>query len=228
MRFTPLIALVIPLLTLPACGKKSTPSGPGSSGSGGCRTYASSATVNTSPLAIFKDQPLTATFDTATHQATVTVLSGALFGNTLCSTGVLTYTSNADFVDEAKVVPPITLAKSQSTTTSGICGGAGGTATYTYDSQRRLTRVTASTGAVTTYTAWDSAGRPTAGSYSTGGTITNVHDSNARTTVQTQVIGGTTNVSTLFYDANGLLLKTVEQGGQTTTYTTLTTATVCS
>src|SRR5690242_18219238 len=122
MRSRTMLAFAM-LLTLPAC-KKANPNGPGSNSTGGgCRTYASQAVVNTAPLAIFKDQPLTGAFDTTTHKGTVTVLSGPLLGNTVCSTGVVTYAANADFVDEVKVVPPVILALSQTTTTSGVCGG---------------------------------------------------------------------------------------------------------
>src|SRR5262245_18330375 len=109
-----------------ACGGSSgptAPSGSGTSGSGGsttgtCRTYATAATVTTTALGPTQNQSLTGSFDPATTKSTVTTL----FANgSVCSTTVSSYRSTADFVDEVRVIPGVTLATTAVTTTSGAC-----------------------------------------------------------------------------------------------------------
>ena len=166
-------------------------------------------------------------FDRSARKATVQTnfASGAP-----CSTNVVSYNSVADFVDEVRVIPPISLATTAVNTNSGACGAGTATTTYVYDSQRRVTQLTNGTSATTTYTAWDSSGRPTAGT-SGGATLSLVYDDGARTYTTTQSPpGGTQSVSTLSFDANGAQTKIVlVQGGvtTTTTFTNLATATVC-
>lgn len=72
----------------------------------------------------------------------------------------------------------------------------------TYHS-RRLTGWTAVPGDTTTFTAWDSSGRPTTGSISNSTTISNVYDDAARTETTTSNPGNT--VSTQTFDAHGNL-----------------------
>jgi hypothetical protein len=106
------------------------------------------------------------------------------------------------------------------------------TVNYAYDSQRRLTSFTTSTLGIsntTTYTAWDSSGRPTVGSFP-GTTIQNVYDDNARTMTQTQLTGGSMSTTTTTFDANGNQVSVVVRSGPVTTTTTFTntaTAQVC-
>jgi hypothetical protein len=102
------------------------------------------------------------------------------------------------------------------------------TVTYTYDGQRRLKSMT-SIGGTTTYTAWDNAGRPTAGT-SNGITIANVYNDAARTLTQTQTSNGGQSVNVQTFDANGIQLKVVNtdsNGTSTTTYNNTSTAQVC-
>jgi YD repeat-containing protein len=146
----------------------------------------------------------------------------------LCSTTVTNYDSVADFVNEAGVIPIVTLAASNTTTNSAFCGTGTQSVTFTYDSQRRLTKFT-SAGGTTSYTAWDSSDRPTVGT-TNGISISNVYDNAARTLTQTQVSNGAQTVTTITYDANGNQLSSVVTGaggGTTTTYTNTSTATVC-
>jgi YD repeat-containing protein len=209
-------------------GGPTNPTPPSGSSSGSaCRTYATGANVRTTTSAssIVFDGVETGNFDTSTRKATVETK----FANGApCSTGVTSYNSVADFVDEVRVIPGVFLATGTTNMNSGACGTAGGSLTYTYDSQRRLISTTTSAGAGTTYTAWDSSGRPTAGTTSTGGTITNVYDDAARTQTQTQLPQNA--VSTLSFDPNGIQsgIVVVEAGvTSTTTFTTTATATVC-
>jgi YD repeat-containing protein len=115
-------------------------------------------------------------------------------------------------------------------TNSGACGAGTASNTNTHDAQRRLTQVTNSAGGVTTYTAWDSSGRPTTGS-TNGISIANVYDDAARTITQTQVPpAGTRSVSTQTFDADGAQVRVVVVEGNVTTTTTFAntaTAKVC-
>jgi hypothetical protein len=145
-----------------------------------------------------------------------------------CTTSVSTYRSVADFVDEVRVVPGLSMQLSTTTTNTGACGSGTNTATFTYDGQRRVTALS-SGASVTTYTAWDSAGRPTAGSFP-GTTIANVYNDATRTWTQTQVTGANTSTTTTTFDANGaqLTIVNVTGGNQaTTTFTNTATAQVC-
>ena len=217
-----------------ACGSSSSsssnPSNPTAPGgtSGACRTYPTTANVTTTALGVTQTAMLTGSFNASTNQATITI---SFTGGALCSTAVHTWRSTADFVDETRVIPPRPLVLTTVTTNSGACGSGTGTSTNTYDSQRRLATQTSSAGGTTTYTAWDSSNRPTAGTMSNGGTIANVYNDAARTVTQTQVSGGTTSVSTQTFDANGAqtqIVVTTSGVTSTTTFTNTATATVCS
>jgi len=223
---------------LAACGGSGGggPTSPGSGGSGGgsngpaCRTYFTNENVTTTTSGtnfVFKAIQ-SANFDTSTKKATTQV---KFTNGSVCGTGVATYNSVADFVDEVRVIPPVFLAVGTTSAGGGACGGGGGAAgslTYHYDSSRRLTGWTASPGTTTTFTAWDSAGRPTTGTTGTGGTISYVYDDGARTSTSTSNPGNT--VTTLTFDANGNMVKEVVLTGGvtvTTTFDVTSTATVC-
>jgi hypothetical protein len=210
--------------TLACSGGSSNPAAPGSdSGSGGsggssstsCRTFTTAADVTTVSGGVTTTAKVTGSFATSNRQST----SNTLFTNgSLCSTTLGNYQSVADFVDEVRVVPPVFLLTSTTTTTSGSCGGTSVTQTYTYDAQRRLTQQSASTG-TTTYSAWDSAGRPTTGRSGTS-TFTIVYDDAART--QTSTTSGSNGTSTgiLTFDANGNQIRNEVRGASGTSVTT--------
>jgi len=221
-----------------ACGGSGSTTAPGSGGSGSggsgggssgsCRTFPTVTAATTTALGVAQSTSLTGVFDPTTAKSTVTTL----FPNgSPCSTTVSSYRSTADFVDEVRVVPGVTLALTAVTTTSGGCGSSTGTVTFSYDAQRRLTQF-ASIGGTTTYTAWDSSGRPTVGATNTGASIANVYDDVFRTLTQTQINGGTRSVSTQSFDANGIQTRVVVSDAtgattSTTTFTNSSTATVC-
>ncbi len=221
-----------------ACGGSGggSPTSPTGGGGGGgstgpaCRTYFTNEniTTRTSGTNIVFNAIQSANFDTSTKKATTTVK----FANgSVCGTGVATYNSVADFVDEVRVIPPVFLAVGTTSGGGGACGGGGsaaGSLTYHYDSSRRLTGWTAVPGETTTFTAWDSSGRPTTGTTSKGGTLSYVYDDGARTLTATSNPGNT--VSTLTFDANGNMIKQVLLTGGvtvTTTFDITSTATVC-
>lgn len=168
---------------------------------------------------------LTGAFNSSTNQSTVVTLFAT---GAPCTTSVNSYLSTADFVDEVRVIPPVTLQTATSTTNAGACGSGTSNVTYSYDSSRRLTAFT-SAGGTTSYTAWDSSGRPTTGSFP-GTSISNVYNDAARTLTQTQTAGGAISVSTITYDANGTNILVVNTSGaivSTTTFTVTSTAQAC-
>jgi len=208
-----------------------SPTAPGSpTTSNTCRTYPASATVQTTTTGtstVFNALE-TGEFDTSTKKATV---STKFANGAPCSVLVSNYNSVADFVDEVHVIPPVFHVTTTLGTNSGQCGTGTATGTYTYDAQRRLTQISNSGSSSTTnYTAWDSSGRPTAGS--TGGqTVSIVYDDAGRAYTTTQTAAnGTKSVSTSTFDADGNQLKIVLVEGNVTTTTTFTntaTAKVC-
>jgi YD repeat-containing protein len=218
-----ILAVSLAAAGTPACGGSSSPSPIG--GSNTCRTYPTAASVTTTTSGFTQNALLTGAFNASTNQSTVTTqfASGAP-----CTTTVNSYRSTADFVDEVRVIPPVSLQTSTSTTNAGACGSGTSNVSYAYDGQRRLTSFT-SGGSTTTYTAWDSSGRPTAGSFP-GTSIANVYNDSARTLTQTQTSGSATSVTTTTYDANGTNVMIVNTSGSvvsTTTITVTSTAQVC-
>jgi len=213
--------------TTPSATPTPTPSPTPSATS--CRTYPTAANVTvtgTQGNVLFSGLE-SATFDTGTRQSTVTTK----FANGVtCSVQVSLYRSVADFVDEVRVNPGLTLALNSTNTNSGACGTGTATSTNTYDGQLRLVTVSNSAGGVTTYTEWDSSGRPTKGASNTGMTTVNVYDDATRTQVQTQSGSNGSSVAVMTFDANGAQLKSAVTSGNsltTTTFTNTATATVC-
>lgn len=248
-----LLFVVVSLAGSACGGGKSNPSGPTSVSTGNtnpapsptptptptpspapsgptCRTYPTAANVTTVSGGTTMNALLAASFNSGTNTSTITTM----FANGApCTTSVFTYTSRNDFVDEVRTVPGISLQTATTTTNSGACGSGTSTVSYTYDAQRRLTSFTTNALGVsgtTTYTAWDSSGRPTTGSFP-GTTIANVYNDTARALVQTQTTaGGSVSTGTVAFDANGAQLTSVVVSGAnttTTTYTNTATAQVC-
>src|SRR5579862_9875528 len=124
-------AVVTLAMALTTCGGGSSNSSVtapgGSSGSGpACRTYATNSNVTTVSRGVTLNAVQTGTFDTAAKQA---IVKEFFVNGTLCSTGVASYNSVADFVDEIRTIPGVTLATGSTTTNSGSCGS--GTASGT-------------------------------------------------------------------------------------------------
>jgi YD repeat-containing protein len=98
-----------------------------------------------------------------------------------------------------------------------------------YDAQRRVTQILNGTATVT-FTAWDSAGRPTTGTAANSAPVTIAYDASARTQTQTTGAGAAAVVVTSTFDADGTPVKVVSQeAGITSTTTTQvnSTARVC-
>lgn len=240
LRLAPLAAAIALAAAGSTCGGKggsgsstTSPTAPGGTtppATNACRTYPTAANVHTttSGSSVVFDALEAAVFDSAARTATVRTnfASGAP-----CSTLVSSYNSVADFVDEVSVNPPIFRTTNTINTNSGSCGAGVVTQTFTYDSQRRLTRVTSSAGGVLTYTAWDSSGRPTTGTNSGGGgTISIVYNDSARNWTETQTANGVLTTSTATFNPDGSQASIVVVQGNVTTTTTFTntaTAQVC-
>lgn len=118
------------------------------------------------------------------------------------------YNSVADFVDEIRVVPPISRIQSQSRRyTSGSAPNA--QITYEYDAAKRQTRLSTNMAGnllVTTYSAWDPQGRPTSAIVSSKASTINLqykYDDTQRTMTTT----GPAGVQVDTYDADGNMIR---------------------
>src|SRR5690606_22758485 len=116
-------------------------------------------------------------------------------------------------------------ALSATTSTTGTAGSFSSSMAFGYDGQNRLTREETA-GAVTTYTAWDGQGRPTAGT-SVLATNTNqlaiTYNDAQRVRTTTSTTLGQATVCSMTYDANGNPAAQACTGGGMTTTTTITT-----
>ncbi len=212
-----------------SCGSTTSVTSPGGGGPGACRVYATKSAIQTTSVGVTLNASQTASFDTS--KLTYTVMEQFTNGST-CSTAVSSYNSVGDFVDETSVNPGRMLSTGTTGTNNGQCGsGSGGSSTNSYDSQRRILKVVRSDGSVTTYTAWDSQGRPTSSTDSGGVTITYVYDDNAHTLSTTSTLHGVPTATSLeTYDANGnvtSLAVTTAGITTTTTFNNTATAQVC-
>jgi len=172
----------------------------------------------------------TCVFNATSVEGTCTNQYSDNFGQNFTSVSVTRHASRGDVVDEVAVIPPLNRSLSTTTTITGSINSVG-TSTHTYDAQRRLVQTVSTTtqsgqatNATTTYTAWDSAGRPTAGS--TGGTQLSFSYDNATRTQVSTTIGSGVSCSQVF-DSNGNPTTGTCTNGATTTFTTMTTVQVC-
>jgi hypothetical protein len=207
------------------------PTGPTPSPSGQtCRTYATAAAdLVTNPNAVpafTLTNTYTSVFNAATNQI---VTTGTVTTSTGCSgqfNDTSTWASPADFIAEVSVIPPLQ-RRTRLQTSGNACGAPLATTVFTYDSQNRVTQQ-----GITSYTAWDSFGRPTAGTLATAAGTASVsisYDNAARTSVTTVRLGSNPPaLVTASYDANGNQVGISEPTTGTTAVTTIqSTATLC-
>jgi len=209
-------------------GGNGSPTSPSANGSGSsCRTFPTAVDVAGTVGNVTVNMKMTGAFNASTHQSTITNL---LSNGSTCTTHVYTYDSNADFVDENRVIPSVSLVKTGTTTSGPGCGTGMFSVAFTYDAQRRLTSTVPAGQPVTIYTEWDSAGRPTKGSFP-GTTIVNAYNDVTRTWTQTQTpASGGASTTTTTYDANGnqsTVVNSSASATSTTIYTTPATAQIC-
>jgi len=232
------LGVVVACLSAIACtgGSPSGPSTPGGGATASCRTAASS----TRSVQTFVTGQVVSTDFTCTFNGTTDVSCQGSFTDSTVGAGTITQTSRfaskSDIVDEVATNPP--LARSLSTTTVLSLLGVvftSTTATNSYDAQRRLASTVVSTQtpigpitATTTFSAWDSSGRPTSGTQTGDGAAGQISYSydNANRSV-TRIIG--LNTCTQTYDPNGIVIKEVCTGTtpSTTNVTINSTQSIC-
>ena len=128
------------------------------------------------------------------------------------------YNSVADFIDEIRVVPPVARIQTQSRRyASGPAPNS--EVTYEYDAARRQTRLSTNMAGnllLTTYSAWDASGRPTAATVSSRASTINLqyrYDDAARTMTTTNPAGSQTET----YDTDGNIIRSESTDGSGTT-----------
>lgn len=229
------VTLAVLLSVVTACNKSDDglPTGPSPGGGGTCRELASDFTAQTAAGGFTATTTSTCAFTTSSLQVTCTHRYTDSVGGSTTTTSVTVYGSVADLVDEIAVLPPRTYAVRTSATQTGTSSGST-SATFSFDGSRRLTTVSgtsAAGAATTTYTAWDSSGRPSTGTdvgpgFSNALTIS--YDNAARTRTTNFVGGLVTTVEA--FDANGNPASQATVGGasvSTTVYTTRATQRIC-
>ena len=185
-----------------------------------CRTYpttlSGSEVVTTSGGVIRFNYAVTGSFNTGSATSAGNFTRTQVGGTcNLTAAGTGTYRSVSDFVDEGKTPGKQLVLNSTSTASyTGSCAAPTVTTTTTnsYDGQGRLVRSVSSNSAgqaTTTYTAWDSLGRPIQAAHSDGSSWTTSYNDSALTgtTITTGPVGSGTAVST--YDSNNNLLSVV-------------------
>jgi YD repeat-containing protein len=177
----------------------------------------------------------TCTFTQAALQFNCMLRYSDTTGFSSTNTSISTYASIADIVDEVSVVPPLKRLISVSGTVVSGGSSTSSSGTYTYDSQKRITREV-TTGSTTTYSAWDSAGRPTAastiGSNGQTTTLTMSYNDTARTLTTSNTQSGITTSCNQVYDTNGnqisyVCTSSLPAAGTNGTTTVTGTAQVC-
>jgi hypothetical protein len=227
------------VVTSAACGS-STPLQPTQSATPfpqSCRTYATQWLATPT-----FGQRVSSSASFSATDATLTQMSPAGSSQAVRRT---VYSSVADFIDEPAVVGRVLSLRTESCANANCTGGLLNVETPTYDSQRRRTGLTLSlSGAqlvVEMYSAWDSQGRPTAGTRTQPGVcvapLSLVYDDAARTvTVAPTGLGsgvaclGVNFSSAQSYDGDGNLISDSGSAGgtsTTTTYTITATAHLC-
>lgn len=199
-----------------------------------CRTMAATSTW----VQTFADGQVISGSNACTHDAaTNDVVCQGAHVDSVFGAGTITQTtrfaSRGDIVDEAATNPP--LSRSLGTTTVTSSGGVSLTtvATQSYDAQRRLVSTTIDNPAplgqqTLAYTAWDSAGRPTTGTFSSiagAFPVSITYNNTARTVTRNTGL----NICTVTHDTNGIMVRESCTGttASTTEITILTTQQIC-
>jgi hypothetical protein len=219
-------------------------------GQGSCRTYDTSVTIATGGGAMKATTEISGVFDPWSLRMVQNVSVSSNQGAHFSYVQVTTWNSVEDFIAEVvRLKPPATLATNPNGPVLGIVpplmrsvsttgnGTMVFTKTNSYDSTGRLTGFAGRTagGTITVrYTAWDTLGRPTAGTMQSpvsSSSITIAHNDAAMTETQTTTTGGITSVMTNSYDQLGNMRSSaasVTRGtASTTTYTSHSSAKVC-
>ena len=231
-RSIQIATVAVCVATAASCASESdSPAGPSGQT---CRAYMATGTEATVAGTTTVTVNVTCSFSTQTNMLTCTYTSPTAG---LCQTEINAYPSAVAFVDEVSVSPPLVRRTTDITTNSSVCGAPSVTTTYSYDAQNHLlTARDAATGSTTTYSAWDAAGRPLAGTNAgpPSANYTLVHNASTRQTVTTSTVSnGVVITTTQTYDTNGtqtgsnVTVTGVAGSNVTTSTTVLTTAQTC-
>ena len=217
-----------------ACDSSTSPDGGGGGGGGGggnCRIGPATYRISTTgPNNFTSTTNGSCTFNRSTVEGTCTNQYSDSGGTTLTSVSTTRNASIAQVIDEVSVIPPLIL----SSTTTTVVTQPGqptstGTSTRAFNGRRlvMISNISQPSGAtsLTTYTAWDSSDRPTAGSVVSGGqpsTIAFSYNNGTRTQTITQA--GVSCTQT--FDQNGNPASAA-CAGTTSTSTILTTQQIC-
>jgi hypothetical protein len=175
-----------------------------------CRMIPAAMTSRATGAGMAQEASTTCRYDRAVNKVTCTSRVGGGRGSVQTTVSVTSYESLADVLDEVSVIPPRRRFVRTDTTTKMLQKTVTATLVNTYDARERLVKEVGSDGpgreSTTTYTAWDAAGRPTAGtSVSKGGrnTLAIAYDNGARTMTTTSTSRGGRVTCTMTFDANG-------------------------
>jgi YD repeat-containing protein len=215
-----------------AGGAKPRRSEPARAATPACRTGIATYRIVTTGAGVQSTTEGSCTFNAETIEGTCTNNYTDTQGTRMTSVSVTRHATRGDVVDEVSVIPPLNRSLGTTTTTSGTrVSSSTCTSTHEYDAQKRLlsTRSTSQPGGQTTtitYTAWDSAGRPTSGT-STGGrqSLPQSFTYDNATRTQTNTNAGVTCTQT--FDVNGNPAVGRCANGATATTTVLTTQEIC-
>jgi hypothetical protein len=198
--------------------------GPAAVLSGGCRTFLTAATNVTVAGNLTATVTFACGFDAPASRYTCRLNYSD--NNRVRYDGVQTtsYKSKSDAVDEVRVVPPLTRWLSLSQTIASVRSDL----THSFDAESRpirLVSVTASGTITTTYRAWDTLGRPTAGTEVAPQLTTALsfaYDDTARTSTTTRIAPGYPRfVGVQAYNSDGLqTVYNTTFGDRTSTTTT--------
>jgi len=171
------------------------------------------------------------TFDAAAVEGTCTNDYSDSTGRKLRSVSVTRHATVADVVDEVSANPPLQRALGTTTTLTGAGTDTRNTSTLEYDAQKRLVSIIAESRpsgqrSITTYTAWDAEGRPTAATIAAAGQATTlaIRYDNARRS-QSMTSNGVTCTQT--FDQNGNPAVSSCEGGSSASTTILATQRIC-
>ena len=214
-------------------GVASAAPGPSTQPGGGappCRTGLATYRIVTKSAAFTSTVNGRCTFNPASNEGTCTNDYSDTMGTTFTSVSVTGHATKGDVVDEVSVIPPLNRSLGTTTTVTGGRLNSTSTSTHAYDGQKRLTSTAsvsrpAGQTSTTTYTAWDSAGRPRAARQGSGGSSTTQSFSyDTATRTQTSTNAGMTCTQT--FDANGNPVLGTCPGSAATT-TILSTQQIC-
>jgi hypothetical protein len=209
-----------------------------------CRTLAVSQTIRATGPGASTEISTTCSYDRKTNKATCTSKSRDSRGEST-TVAVTSFRSLDDAIAETEVIPPLRRSLRTETTSRDRIGSRASSLVNSYDAKGRLIREVgtadptlkapaSTTKYTTTYTSWDSKGRPTAATtaHPGGQTTTAIaYNDGARMQTTTSVTLGQRTVCQMTFDADGNAIATscdVGRNAQTRSRTTITkTETIC-